>query len=100
MRVAIANANLLCPASTSQVVLAAAAVGRGAWSHVPYRTCKLTHVLKDCLGGNCATLLVANVWGEAAQLEETLSTCRWEFQAGIGRLAAVCRAVWGWCNQI
>lgn len=59
-----------------QVVLAAAAVGRGAWQHVPYRTCKLTHVLKDCLGGNCATLLIANVWGEAAQLEETLSTCR------------------------
>jgi hypothetical protein len=57
-------------------VLAAAAVGRGAWQHVPYRTCKLTHVLKDCLGGNCATLLIANVWGEAAQLEETLSTCR------------------------
>jgi hypothetical protein len=28
-----------------QVVLGAAAVGRGAWQHVPYRTCKLTHVL-------------------------------------------------------
>lgn len=67
-----------------QVVLAAAAVGRGAWQHVPYRTCKLTHVLKDCLGGNCATLLVANVWGEAAQLDETLSTCRcgWHRQRG------------------
>ena len=60
-----------------QVVLAEAAVGRGAWQHVPYRTCKLTHVLKDCLGGNCATLLIANVWGEDAQLDETLSTCRW-----------------------
>lgn len=59
-----------------QVVLAAAAVGRGAWQHVPYRTCKLTHMLKDCMGGNCATLLVANLWGEAAQLDETLSTCR------------------------
>lgn len=65
------------------MVLAAAAVGRGAWQHVPYRTCKLTHVLKDCLGGNCATLLIANVWGEAAQLDETLSTCSW----GVGTLA-------------
>jgi hypothetical protein len=56
-------------------------VGRGAWNHIPYRTCKLTHVLKDCLGGNCATLLIANVWGEAAQLDETLSTCRCVGQA-------------------
>ncbi len=44
--------------------------------HVPYRSSKLTHVLKDSLGGNCRTVLIANVWGEAGQLDETLSTCR------------------------
>lgn len=58
-----------------QVVLAASERGR---DHVPYRSCKLTHVLRDSIGGNCRTVLVANVWGEAAQLEETLSTCRWD----------------------
>ncbi|XP_039769928.1 kinesin-like protein KIF9 isoform X4 [Ornithorhynchus anatinus] len=44
--------------------------------HVPFRRCKLTHALKDSLGGNCNTVLVANVYGEAAQLEETLSSLR------------------------
>lgn len=66
-----------------QVVLAASDKGR---DHVPYRSCKLTHVLKDCLGGNCNTVLVANIWGEAAQLEETLSTCR--FAARMSRMTA------------
>ncbi|XP_048861791.1 kinesin-like protein KIF9 [Brienomyrus brachyistius] len=44
--------------------------------HVPFRQSKLTHALKDCLGGNCNTVLVANIYGEAGQIEETLSTLR------------------------
>lgn len=40
------------------------------------RSSKLTHVLKNSLGGNCRTVLVANVWSDAAQTDETLSTCR------------------------
>ncbi|KAL6490359.1 hypothetical protein MHYP_G00007040 [Metynnis hypsauchen] len=44
--------------------------------HVPFRQSKLTHALKDSLGGNCHTVLVANIYGEAAQIEETLSTLR------------------------
>uniref|UniRef100_A0A8B9LXN3 Kinesin-like protein n=1 Tax=Astyanax mexicanus TaxID=7994 RepID=A0A8B9LXN3_ASTMX len=44
--------------------------------HVPFRQSKLTHSLKDSLGGNCNTVLVANIYGEAAQIEETLSTLR------------------------
>ncbi|XP_062335102.1 kinesin-like protein KIF9 isoform X2 [Osmerus eperlanus] len=44
--------------------------------HVPFRQTKLTHALKDSLGGNCNTVLVANIYGEAAQIEETLSTLR------------------------
>ncbi|GBF93731.1 kinesin [Raphidocelis subcapitata] len=63
------------------VVLAAGERGR---DHVPFRSSKLTHVLRDSIGGNCRTVLVANVWGDAAQLEETLSTCR--FAARMARL--------------
>jgi hypothetical protein len=63
-----------------QVVRAASERGR---EHVPYRSSKLTHVLKDSLGGNCATVLIANVWGEPAQLDETLSTCRWGYGAAV-----------------
>ncbi|XP_063780681.1 kinesin-like protein KIF9 isoform X2 [Pseudophryne corroboree] len=44
--------------------------------HVPFRQSKLTYALKDSLGGNCNTVLVANVYGEAAQIDETLSTLR------------------------
>jgi len=40
-----------------QVVLA---LGEGC-DHVPFRSSKLTHVLKDSVGGNCKTVLVANV---------------------------------------
>ncbi|XP_029611786.1 kinesin-like protein KIF9 isoform X2 [Salmo trutta] len=44
--------------------------------HIPFRQTKLTHALKDSLGGNCNTVLVANIYGEASQIEETLSTLR------------------------
>lgn len=40
--------------------------------HVPFRQSKLTHVLKDSIGGNCNTVMIANIWGESAQLEETV----------------------------
>ena len=44
--------------------------------HVPYRQSKLTNMLKNSIGGNCYTILVANVWPEAHHLEETMSTLR------------------------
>eukprot|EP01137_Pigoraptor_chileana_P026532 Opistho-2@7958 len=56
-----------------QVIIALADRRR---DHVPYRQSKLTHVLKDALGGNCDTIMIANIWGESTQLEETISTLR------------------------
>ena len=44
--------------------------------HVPYRQSKLTNLLKNSIGGNCRTILVANIWPEAQNIEETLSTLR------------------------
>ncbi|NXJ66913.1 KIF9 protein, partial [Rostratula benghalensis] len=44
--------------------------------HIPFRQSKLTHVLKDSLGGNCNTVLVTNICGEAVHVEETLSSLR------------------------
>ncbi|KAM7390240.1 hypothetical protein PAMA_008427 [Pampus argenteus] len=52
------------------------ALGDRRRDHVPFRQTKLTHALKDSLGGNCNTVLVANIYGEAAQIRETLSTLR------------------------
>jgi kinesin family protein 6/9 len=56
-----------------QVVVALAKRGQ---SHVPHRSCKLTAVLRESLGGNCKTVLVANVWPESRHMEETLSTLK------------------------
>lgn len=44
--------------------------------HVARRQSKLTSVLRDALGGNCRTVLVANVWPEQAHLDESVSTLR------------------------
>lgn len=52
------------------------ALARRGQSHVPYRQSKLTNILKDCLGANCNTLMIACMWGEADHLEETISTLR------------------------
>lgn len=51
-------------------------LSKRAPQHVAYRQTKLTGVLKDSLGGNCATLLFACMWAESAHLEETVSTLR------------------------
>jgi kinesin family protein 6/9 len=56
-----------------QVVLALASRSR---DHVPYRQSKLTNVLRDSLGGNCKTRMVANIWAEPEQLDETISTLK------------------------
>ncbi|KAI8842108.1 P-loop containing nucleoside triphosphate hydrolase protein [Chytridium lagenaria] len=47
-----------------------------AMEHIPYRQSKMTHVLRDSLGGNCNTLMIANIWGEKEHMEETISTLR------------------------
>ncbi|EDL09012.1 kinesin family member 9 [Mus musculus] len=52
------------------------ALGDQNRDHVPFRQSKLTHALKDSLGGNCNMVLVTNIYGEAAQLDETLSSLR------------------------
>lgn len=44
--------------------------------HVPYRNSLLTQMLKDSLGGNCRTVMIANVAPEAQHIEESISTCR------------------------
>lgn len=45
-------------------------------AHIPYRRSKLTYLLKDSLGGNCRTYLLACVWPHRGHEWETLSTLR------------------------
>merc|ERR1719440_1196643 len=44
---------------------------------VPYRDSKLTRLLKDALGGNCKTVLIATISPALAAVEETISTLRY-----------------------
>jgi kinesin family protein 6/9 len=44
--------------------------------HVPYRNSTLTSVLRDSLGGNCRTAMIATVQPSSAQVEESIATCR------------------------
>ncbi len=44
--------------------------------HIPYRQSKLTNLLKNSIGGNCQTIMIANVWPEQEHLEETISTLK------------------------
>ena len=56
-----------------QVVVALTQAKR---DHVPYRQSKLTYLLKDSLGGNCNTYLIACVRASSQHGSETLSTLR------------------------
>lgn len=50
-------------------------------AHVPYRTSKLTHILKDSIGGNCKTYLLACIRPEPEFLLDTISTLRFAQRA-------------------
>ncbi|KAG6585011.1 Kinesin-like protein [Phytophthora cinnamomi] len=52
-----------------------------AGSFVPYRDSKLTRLLKDSLGGNCRTVMIANVSLAASSVEETLNTLKYANRA-------------------
>ena len=44
--------------------------------HVPYRDSKLTFLLKNSLGGNARTFLIANIAEAASVQDESLSTLK------------------------
>ena len=44
--------------------------------HIPYRQSKLTNFLKNSIGGNCQTVMIANIYPEPEHLEETISTLK------------------------
>ena len=64
-----------------QIVLALSKKGS---QHVPYRSSKLTHLLKDSIGGNCQTRLIACIWPDVAPClspppsSSHLIACTWQ----------------------
>ncbi|XP_043287140.1 kinesin-like protein KIF18A [Venturia canescens] len=49
--------------------------------HIPYRDSKLTRLLKDSLGGNCQTVMIANVGPSSLSFEDTYNTLRYANRA-------------------
>ena len=48
----------------------------GRKRHVPYRNSALTKLLRDSLGGNCVTAMIATVSTKETNKYESISTCR------------------------
>jgi kinesin family protein 18/19 len=49
--------------------------------HIPYRDSKLTRLLKDSLGGNCRTVMIANISPAFTAYEDTLNTLKYADRA-------------------
>ncbi|KAM5163296.1 kinesin-like protein KIF6 [Mantella aurantiaca] len=56
-----------------QVIIA---LGERNRSHIPYRNSMMTSVLRDSLGGNCMTTMIATLSMEKRNIDESISTCR------------------------
>ncbi|KAH9489527.1 Kinesin- protein 6 [Bulinus truncatus] len=56
-----------------QVIIALSEKNR---QHVPYRNSMMTSVLRDSLGGNCMTTMIATCSLEQSNIDESISTCR------------------------
>ncbi|XP_067680992.1 kinesin-like protein KIF6 [Haliotis asinina] len=56
-----------------QVIISLSEKGR---VHIPYRNSMMTSVLRDSLGGNCMTTMIATCSVDKKNIDETISTCR------------------------
>ena len=60
-----------------QVIIALQERAMGnARPHIPYRNSMMTSMLRDSLGGNCRTVMVATAAPNKEALDESISTCR------------------------
>ncbi|XP_066119519.1 kinesin-like protein KIF18B isoform X1 [Saccopteryx bilineata] len=62
-------------------VLNALADAKGRKSHVPYRDSKLTRLLKDSIGGNCRTVMIAAISPSGLTYEDTYNTLKYANRA-------------------
>ncbi|XP_064411036.1 kinesin-like protein KIF15 [Latimeria chalumnae] len=80
------NRSLSC---LGQVIMALVDVANGKQRHICYRNSKLTFLLRDSLGGNAKTYIIANVHPGSKCFGETLSTLHFAQQAKLIKNKAV-----------
>lgn len=59
-----------------QVIVSLHEQAQGHRVHVPYRNSLMTSILRDSLGGNCRTVMIANLSSDLRDEDETISTGR------------------------
>ncbi|XP_072314389.1 kinesin-like protein KIF6 [Eucyclogobius newberryi] len=69
-----------------QVIIALSEKNR---SHIPYRNSMLTSVLRDSLGGNCMTTMIATMAVDKRNIDESISTCRFAQRVALIKNEAV-----------
>jgi kinesin family protein 6/9 len=57
--------------------------------HIPYRNSMMTMCLRDSLGGNCKTRMIATLSGEFEDVMESMSTCRFAQRVALVKNIAV-----------
>lgn len=65
-----------------QVIIALHEKTLGNRSHIPYRNSLMTTILRDSLGGNCKTVMVATISTDTDNIDETVSTSRFAQRCG------------------
>ncbi|XP_071959413.1 kinesin-like protein KIF15 [Antedon mediterranea] len=72
-----------------RVITALVDIGQGKNRYVPYRESKLSFLLRDALGGNTKTFIIANVHPGSRQIGETISTLNFARRAKMIKNRAV-----------
>ncbi|KAK5857402.1 hypothetical protein PBY51_010650 [Eleginops maclovinus] len=80
------NRSLMC---LGQVIMALVDVSNGKNRHICYRESKLTFLLRDSLGGNAKTYIIANVHPGSKCFGETLSTLQFAQRAKLIKNKAI-----------
>ena len=56
---------------------------KGMNVHVPYRESLMTTILKDSIGGNCKTKMIATMSAEGPNIMESISTCKFAMRVAL-----------------
>ncbi|KRY35396.1 Kinesin-like protein KIF15 [Trichinella spiralis] len=72
-----------------KVITALVQISQGKHCHVPYRDSKLTFLLRDSLGGNAKTCIIANIYPVLKSFGDVLSTLQFAQRAKLVQNRAV-----------
>ena len=72
-----------------QVIVALHEKATKGRAHIPYRNSMMTSVLRDSLGGNCKTVMVATISPDERNTDESISTCNFAQRVALVKNEAV-----------